>query len=207
MTLNNHQKIQLWSNADKSEYAIYINDNSNAVNKKYSEEDTYSHLVVATSHNRNMKYTELIDECDYLEDLKYDWKYTLEIWIDNYKYGLNLVILSSIQQLMQHDNNNNNTSTTNSKGSCQELEGALRKEGELSAYNKINTHKNFRECTIKKRKKTNLKRCHFCKLEYLTNKERAEHEQAWHAHKIMMMMRININNNKKEVIMPQVINQ
>jgi hypothetical protein len=175
--LYNYQKIQLWANSDKSEYAIYLKErNSNKGNKNNNNNSSNkatnrgSQLLVATNHNRNIKYTELLDEADYLEDLEYYWKYTLEQWIDNNNYGLKTIPETSLPPILL-----SHTAATNSKGSLQEQE-----ENRRSANNKIPMHRNFRIYRIRKDKK-NLKKCHFCKLLYLTNKERAEHEQAWHA--------------------------
>jgi hypothetical protein len=78
------KKLQLLTNSDKSEFAIYLKNNSDKINKNASRDTNYN-LLVATSHNRNIEYTELLDESDYLEDLQYNWKYTLEQWIDNHK--------------------------------------------------------------------------------------------------------------------------
>jgi hypothetical protein len=59
-------KIQLWSNASKSDYAI----------KLKARQD----ILAATKNTE--EYTELIEESDYLEDHQYDWNYTLKHWID-----------------------------------------------------------------------------------------------------------------------------
>jgi hypothetical protein len=50
------KKLQLWTNADKSEYAIYLNHDYQNINN----------LVIATNnHNINAEYTELHDKSDY----------------------------------------------------------------------------------------------------------------------------------------------
>ena len=62
-----HIKIQLWSNRSKSDYAI----------KLKARTDT---PLAATKNTE--EYTDLVEESDYLEDLQYDWNYTLRHWID-----------------------------------------------------------------------------------------------------------------------------
>jgi hypothetical protein len=86
------KKLELWTNYDKSEYAIYLKNNSDKSNKN-SNRDTNYKLLVATSHNRNIKYTDILDESDYLEDLQYNWKYTLEQWI-NYHRNKDLITIT-----------------------------------------------------------------------------------------------------------------
>jgi hypothetical protein len=190
------KKLELWTNSDKSEFAIYLKNNSDKINKNASRDTNYK-LLVVTSHNRNIEYTELLDESDYLEDLQYNWKYTLEQWIDNHKNKHLITIaepLLSLHPILSHiedtitkdqvQENQNNISSNNTD--YQEgLEVDREEKEEESANNKINIHRNLRKYKITaKGKKSNLK-CHFCKLEYLTNKQRTEHEHAWH-----------LNNNK-----------
>ena len=201
----NHQKIQLWTNPDKSDYAIFLKkDNSKWKNKEddeYKNTDDSSELLVATNYGRRIKYTKLLDESDYLEDLEYDWKYTLQQWIDNNNNNNTLkttiessssstILLSddghlAEQQIVHYNNNNNNNANNNIKGYQQEQEVHYREDNK-PAWNKFVRHRNFGLYRIKKNNKINLKKCRFCKLLYLTNKQRAEHEQSWHA-----------NNNKK----------
>lgn len=61
-------KIQLWSNESKTHYAIKLSNQQE--------------LVVATSSPSIEKYTNLIEESDYLEDIQYNWEYTLSHWIN-----------------------------------------------------------------------------------------------------------------------------
>jgi hypothetical protein len=62
-----HKKIQLWTNQDQTQYAITLEGNSE---------------LLATT-DQNTKYTELVKQSDYLEELEYDWDYTLNHWINN----------------------------------------------------------------------------------------------------------------------------
>jgi predicted metal-dependent peptidase len=177
------KKLELWTNSDKSEYAIYLKSNSA---KNSRNKDINDKLLAATSYNRNIKYTELVDEADYLEDLEYDWKYTLEQWIDNNKDLITITeLLSSSPPIHSHFEN----SLTQQQQVQEEERDNTDNNGEeeeKSASNTITIHRNFRMYRVRtrKKKKTNLKICHFCKLEYPTNKQRVEHEQAWHIHLI-----------------------
>jgi hypothetical protein len=62
-----HKMIQLWTNQDQNQYAIRLEGKSD--------------LLAAT--NQNALYTELVEESDYLEELEYDWDYTLKHSINN----------------------------------------------------------------------------------------------------------------------------
>ena len=59
------KKIQLWSDQSKNEYAIRLEGSGG--------------LLASTK--TNIQYTELVDESEYLEDLKYNWSYTLKAWM------------------------------------------------------------------------------------------------------------------------------
>jgi hypothetical protein len=65
------KKLQLWSNSSGNEYAICLEGESN--------------FLAATKESPSTHYTELVEEADYLEDLKYDWVYTLKQWTSNHK--------------------------------------------------------------------------------------------------------------------------
>ena len=58
------RKIQLWSDPSASEYVICLDGESGV-------------LAGTTANITTAQYTNLV-EVDYLEDLKYDWKYTLK---------------------------------------------------------------------------------------------------------------------------------
>jgi hypothetical protein len=62
-----HKMIQLWTNQDQNQYAIRLEGKSD--------------LLAAT--NQNALYTDLVEESDYLEELEYDWEYTLKHSINN----------------------------------------------------------------------------------------------------------------------------
>jgi hypothetical protein len=87
------KEITALDHADKTEYAIYLKSTGNNKNNKNSCIDTDDELLVRTNHNENAEYTRLLDQCDYLDDLEYDWKYALEQWIDNER-NKDLLIMS-----------------------------------------------------------------------------------------------------------------
>ena len=62
-----HKTMQLWTNQDQDQYAIRLEGNSE---------------LLATT-NQNAQYTDLVKHSDYLEELEYDWDYTLHHWIKN----------------------------------------------------------------------------------------------------------------------------
>src|SRR5207253_2110681 len=62
-----HKTIQLWTNQDQNQYAIRLEGKSD---------------LLATT-NQNAQYTDLVGESDYLEELEYDWDYTLRHCINN----------------------------------------------------------------------------------------------------------------------------
>jgi hypothetical protein len=64
--------LQLLSNSSGSEYAIFLEGESN--------------FLAATKESPSTQYTDLVEEADYLEDLKYDWEYTLKQWISNHNH-------------------------------------------------------------------------------------------------------------------------
>lgn len=62
-------KIQLWSNDSKTHYAIKLNN--------------HEEFLVATRSPNTEKYTNLVEESNYFEDIQYNWNYTLNHWINN----------------------------------------------------------------------------------------------------------------------------
>jgi len=62
-----HKTLQLWTNQDQNQYAIRLEGNSD---------------LLATT-NQNVQYTHLVGESHYLEELEYDWDYTLKHFINN----------------------------------------------------------------------------------------------------------------------------
>lgn len=63
------KKLQLWSNSSGSEYAIRLKGEPNC--------------LAATKESPSIQYTDLVEEADYLEDMRYNWGYTLKHWTSN----------------------------------------------------------------------------------------------------------------------------
>jgi hypothetical protein len=63
------KKLQLWSDSSKNEYAIRVKGEPN--------------ILAATNESQLIEYTVLVEEADYLEDMRYDWGYTLKHWTSN----------------------------------------------------------------------------------------------------------------------------
>jgi hypothetical protein len=174
---HNKRRIQLWSNYDKTSYAIYLITKTNESNQNIGISGT-NNLLVANNHSKNIKYTELLDESDYLEDMKYDWKYTLQHWISNSNGDLTI----TTEPL-----------PASSSSILSDTENPLiqqQQQTQTQDKRKFESNKNIEDKNLKHKtrsnvkKKDNLKRCHFCKLEFSTNKERADHELTWHIHSI-----------------------
>ena len=62
-----HKTMQLWTNQNQDQFTIRLEGNSE---------------LLATT-NQNAQYTDLVKHSDYLEELEYDWDYTLHHWIKN----------------------------------------------------------------------------------------------------------------------------
>ncbi|HJT49847.1 MAG TPA: hypothetical protein VJ729_16830 [Nitrososphaeraceae archaeon] len=172
------KRLQLWTNADNTEYAIYLKSTGNNENNKNSHIDTDHKLLVKMNHNKNTEYTRLLDECDYLDDLEYDWKYTLEQWVDNEK-NKDLMIMTEHSLLSDVENSiiqKQMLGTENYKDNQE-----TQKE-DYSNNKKMAIHRNLRKYKIRSNKKKRIK-CHFCKLEYHTHHDRLQHEQVWHPNK------------------------
>jgi hypothetical protein len=108
--------------------------------------------------NPDVKYTKLVEEAEYFSDMDYDWKYLLEHWVG--------VRTGSIPLL---DDGDGNKST-------------------LGVFDLANAD----TFTVEKpdgggakREKPQLpKKCRYCMLSYNSERERREHEVAWHSEKM-----------------------
>jgi hypothetical protein len=67
-----YQVLQLWTNQDHNQYAIRFEGKSD--------------FLAAT--DRNAQYTDLVEQSEYFEDLKYNWDYTLKYWISRITHTL-----------------------------------------------------------------------------------------------------------------------
>ena len=139
-TIKKSQKIQLWTNEYQNEYAIRL-------------EGSKSKLLAATKYD--VDYTKIVDESDYLEELEYNWNYTLQCWIDS----------------SRSSNKSNNNEKT--------ISNEIRTKTKLyNSQKNLLKYKGNRKITYNQ--KTPPLKCHFCKLAYFTHKERRKHEQEWH---------------------------
>lgn len=128
------KKIQLWSDSEGKEFAVCISSEQN---------------VFRASTNSRARYVRLVEESEYIEGEKYDWKYLLGRWVDS-RSG------SWIGTVLPRD------AGTPQTGGAQ---------GQKAGQKKHRAD----ELTLK---------CHFCGLTYTREKERKNHERAWHASKL-----------------------
>jgi hypothetical protein len=146
------RKIQLWSDPDASEYAIRL--------------DGESEFLVSTSEDRpNIRYTDLLEEVGFLEDLKYDWKYTLKQWIGN-RFNCGNNRSTSVYDEEIH--------TDNKFDQSQQLENKVRSRYENNKITEQLEHKQILPF-----------KCHFCKLVFGSSIKRKKHEYDWHSSNVI----------------------
>lgn len=63
-TISFVRRLQLWSDLGKENFAIKLSDE----------------LDFRAASNPDARYTVLVDEGDFLDDLEYDWEYLLTHW-------------------------------------------------------------------------------------------------------------------------------
>lgn len=107
--------------------------------------------------NPAARYTKLVEESDYFSDMNYDWKFLLKYWI-GMKNG-------SIEYFDLNGNKEPNSRSLHltSMRTVPVRAGGKRVKGE---------------------KTKPLLKCHYCMLSYNSEKERQEHELAWHPEKM-----------------------
>lgn len=106
--------------------------------------------------NPAAKYTKLVDEAEYLSDLEYDWQFLLSHWVG---------VKDGTIKLLDNDGKKPDPvpfDLTDAFASIQKPNGRR---------------------TRREKPKPALK-CRFCSLSYNTEKERREHELAWHSEKV-----------------------
>jgi hypothetical protein len=155
-TLHPPIKIQLWSNKSKTDFAIKLKGKSDflAATRKVTEEE----------------YTDLVEESDYLEDVQYDWNYTLRHWIDNRARNINTEF-TDFASVFRYDKTIA-TSIAGTSNSATKVKGS---------HNDINNSPTFKEIQTKtySHQKGTLK-CNYCKLMFTTRMKREQHEKVWH---------------------------
>jgi hypothetical protein len=168
MLFKNQKKLQLRSDPSRSEYAICL--------------EGFTDTLAATCENmsKRSQYTHLIEESNFLEDLQYDWKYTLKHWIDNRDHYVsssneNVLHKELSSLLCPHIDeeliNNKDYYNRRFKKDFDYRESRKENNAGLETDN-INRHTGHR--------RTLPFKCHFCKLSFNGNTQRKKHELSWH---------------------------
>lgn len=110
--------------------------------------------------NPAAKYTKLVEESEYFIDLDYDWKYLLEHWV-----GMR---------------NGSITLTDVGDGKKSLTPPAVFDLTDADTF----TVKKLKRERAKREKPQLPKKCRYCMLSYNSEKERQEHEVAWHYEKM-----------------------
>jgi len=165
----NLKKLQLRSDPSRSEYAICL--------------EGFINTLATTSENmsKRSQYTHLIEESDFLEDLQYDWKYTLKHWISNRDHFVpitneNVLHIELSSLLCAHIdeeliNNKDYYNSWNFKTDFDYRQSRKENSAGLQTDN-INRYTRHR--------RTLPFKCHSCKLSFNGNSQRKKHELAWH---------------------------
>lgn len=135
------RRLQLWSDAHGKDFAIRLSNESDF-------------KVVS---NPAAKYTKLVEEAEYFNDMDYDWKFLLEHWVG---------VKNGSIRLLDIEDRREPPVTVNWM--------------DLPDDASINNGKRKR---VKRTKPKPLLKCHFCMLSYNSEKERSEHEALWHVEK------------------------
>jgi hypothetical protein len=105
--------------------------------------------------NPAANYVRLVEEAEYFSDMDYDWKFLLDYWIGVKNGSIKLFDL--------------NGNDEPSPGTLLDLTDI---QTDLARVDKK---------TVKREKPKPLLKCHYCMLSYNSEKERSEHELAWHS--------------------------
>ncbi|MBV9177509.1 MAG: hypothetical protein JO297_10770 [Nitrososphaeraceae archaeon] len=146
-----HRKLQLWTNRYQNEFAIRLTEEL-AISTSGDDNDRSNIFLAST--NPKEDYITVVAETDYFDDLKHGWEYTLRRLIDHYKEKIHT---ASLQK---------STSTVRNKAS--------NKNEEEEELNNTNNDK-----AISIRLIPYIK-CGYCNSEFVTEKEKKEHELEWH---------------------------
>jgi hypothetical protein len=143
----------------------------------------------ATRIKNNIQYTRLTEESDYLEDIEYNWNYTLMHWINdvvNRDNSCNNIDEQKTARLFSTNNNHDDT-TPKIPPSYLMKANNERNTVQKMAYNHNNgNNSENKKQAIRGRLKGSLQ-CHFCKLMFSYHKERKKHEQTWHFSNVKSM--------------------
>ncbi|NAL77600.1 hypothetical protein [Nitrososphaera sp. AFS] len=147
-----HQKIQLWSNPYENEYALRLAITS-------ADNDYKSQEPFLARTNPKARYTHIVAESDYLEDLKEGWEFTLRHFIEQYKEALQ-------QEPKEEYLKRNKRVTSTVYPSYSSKQGFKNDKSDQQKYYPI--------------KLISYIKCHYCNLEFHDVEERKDHELEWH---------------------------
>lgn len=108
--------------------------------------------------NPAVDYTKLVEEAEYFSDMDYDWKFLLEHWIGVKNGSIRLFDLNGKEE--------------------------TRPAWSLDSTDTHNASIEADEKRVGCEKPKPLLKCHYCMLSYNSEKERQEHELAWHFEKM-----------------------
>lgn len=103
------------------------------------------------------EYTKLVEEAEYLSDMDYDWKFLLEYWTGVKNGSIALFDLNGKE-----------------RPNSPALDLTYKQPAPVKATAK----------RVKRWKPKPILKCHYCMLSYNSEKERQEHELAWHSEKM-----------------------
>jgi predicted transcriptional regulator len=146
-----HRKLQLCTNRYQNDFAIRLTGD---LAISISGDDNDRNNIFLASTNPKEDYITVVAETDYFDDLKHGWEYTLRHLIEQYKEKIHT---ASLQK---------STSTMGNKAS--------NKNEEEEELNNTNNDK-----AISIRLILYIK-CGYCNSEFITEKEKKEHELEWH---------------------------
>ncbi len=146
------RKVQLWSDDRGKEFAVRL----------ANEPD------FRVASNPSVKYTKLVDESEYLSDIKYDWQFLLEHWVG---------VKNGSIKLVEYNGKNPDLPPFDIEGVFGSIQIPKRRRAR------------------RERPRPPLK-CHYCMLCYNTEKERREHELVWHQDKVVRSGQTNSGQQK-----------
>ncbi len=165
----NLKKLQLRLNPSRSEYAICL--------------EGFTDTLASTCEymSKRSQYTHLIEESNFLEDLQYDWKYTLKHWISNRDQYVpssngNVLHIELSPLLCSHIDEEpiNNKDYHNNWNIKKDFDYRESRKENNAGLEPDNINRPTR------RRRTLPFKCHFCKLSFNGNTQRKKHELAWH---------------------------
>lgn len=148
-----HRKLQLWTNRYQNEFAIRLAGDS-AISIS-GDDDNYRSNIFLASTNPKEDYITVVAETDYFDDLKHGWEYTLRRLAEQYKHEINT---ESLQKSTSTAGNN----ASNKNGQEKEQRNNTNNDNAISL------------------RLIPYIKCGYCNSEFITEKEKKEHELEWH---------------------------